>query len=433
MPTISFTLDQAANQIATTGWTNAWSNPVSYGFRSSSSSVGFTRFTSAQITASEDALKLWSDVAKIKFARVGTSYTNSATILFSGETSQGGYGWGYFPGSRATYSLDGDVFINPSNGWFKSLGKGSYDFMSIIHEIGHAIGLDHPGDYNGGSPTYQTDALYKQDSQQYTVMSYFSASNTGAWHGSNYAATPLLHDIAAAQKMYGANWATRPGNTTYGFNSNVDRPQFHIDSPSQKAVFAIWDGGGNDTLNFSGYTQNGDIDLNQAAFSSVGGLKKNVAIAKGAIIENAIGGSGNDFLKGNIFDNKIQGGPGNDVINGRGGHDVLWGGSGADTFVFNTTLARGAASLPDFNPASETIRLENGLFKALGTATGWLKAAFFYAGAAAHDANDHIIYNKSTGELFYDPDGVERAGQIKFATLTATSKPSLSAADFFVV
>lgn len=430
MPSISYTYEQAANQIATSGWENAWQAPVTYAFRYSSSSSGFTRFTSAQIAAAEEALKLWSDVALIKFSRVNS---NCATILFSGETSEDGYAWAYFPGSRTAASVAGDVFINPSNGWFKSPVKGSYDFMAIIHEIGHAIGLDHPGNYDGGDPAYAKDALYVQDSLQYTVMSYFAASSTGASHGYTYAATPLLHDIAAAQKMYGVNWSTRAANTTYGFNANADRAEFHISSASQKVVFAIWDGGGNDTLDFSGYAQSAHIDLNQTAFSSVGGLKKNVAIAKGAIIENAIGGSGNDFLGGSIYDNKIQGGAGNDLINGRGGRDVLCGGSGADTFVFDKTIGKGPASLPDFNPAAESIQLDNAIFKGLGVTTGWLKAACFYAGAKAHDSNDHIIYNRATGELFYDADGTGSAAQIKFAMLTAVNKPALSAADFLVI
>ena len=124
MPTISLSYDQAAAKIATQGWLSASTSPITYGFRSSDSgNPGFRKFTSTQINAAEQALKLWSDVANIKFERSGgTGYTNSATMLFQGETGEGGYAWAYFTGSRAASSIDGDVYINPTNGWFTSFG-----------------------------------------------------------------------------------------------------------------------------------------------------------------------------------------------------------------------------------------------------------------------------------------------------------------------
>ena len=177
---------------------------------------------------------------------------------------------------------------------------------TLFHEIGHAIGLQHPGDYNAGPDvdiTYDGNAEYIEDSRQYTVMSYFQAAETGADHVDGvttiYAATPLLHDIAAVQRLYGANMSTRTGDTTYGFNSNAGRESFDIDSASEKVVFAVWDAGGKDTFDFSGYSEDQVIKLGAGQFSDVGGLTKNVAIAQGATIENARGGSGNDHIIGN--------------------------------------------------------------------------------------------------------------------------------------
>jgi serralysin len=103
-------------------------------------------------------------------------------------------------------------------------------------------------------------------------------------------------------------------------------------------VFSVWDAGGKDTLDFSGFTQNQKINLNEASFSDVGGMVGNVSIAKGVTIENAIGGSGNDLLIGNSASNELKGGAGNDIIYGAGGADTLWGGSGSDTFVFALQL-----------------------------------------------------------------------------------------------
>ena len=132
----------------------------------------------------------------------------------------------------------------------------------------------------------------------------------------------MLHDIAAIQRLYGANMTTRTGDTVYGFNSNLGASSvFQITSASQKVVFTVWDAGGNDTLNFSGYSQGLTINLNAESFSSVGGLTSNVAIAAGVTIEKAIGGSGDDTITGNGANNTLTGGGGNDTMDGGGGSD----------------------------------------------------------------------------------------------------------------
>src|SRR5262249_10021750 len=129
-----------------------------------------------------------------------------------------------------------------------------------------------------------------------------------------YDETPMLHDIAAIQRLYGANDSTRMGDTIYGFNSNVEADSpYTITSAAQHVVFTIWDAGGNDTLDFSGYQQNQIINLGATTFSSVGGDIDNVSIAQGVSIENAIGGSGSDNIIGNGLDNTLDGGAGIDT------------------------------------------------------------------------------------------------------------------------
>ncbi len=182
-------------------------------------------------------------------------------------------------------------------------------------------------------------------------MSYFNEFNTGANFGSIYSAAPLLDDIAAAQLEYGANMSTRTGDTVYGFNATADRPWFITNASSTKLVFAVWDAGGNDTFDFSGYSQNQVIDLRQGFFSNVGGLTGNVAVAKGADIENAKGGSGADNITGNALANAIQAGGGADTVNAGAGNDTVDGGAGQSYLRGDegNDVLTGGASFDDIN------------------------------------------------------------------------------------
>ncbi len=202
---------------------------------------------------------------------------------------------------------------------------------------GHSIGMDHPGNYGEGGASYSADALYYQDSRQYTAMSYFDATNTGANHQGYYASTPLLHDVMALQALYGANMTTRTGNTTYGFNNTSGRGAFDFTVDTHPVV-AIWDAGGNDSIDLSGYSMACKLDLNAGAFSDVGGLTGNLAICYGASIENGYGGSGSDQIIGNALSNVLYGGDGNDVLTSGTGSDILDGGNGNDTLVFGASF-----------------------------------------------------------------------------------------------
>jgi len=154
----------------------------------------------------------------------------------------------------------------------------------------------------------------------------------------------------------------------------------------------------------------------------------------GTLAINGTGNILNNNLQGNSAANTLNGGGGNDILNGNLGNDSLTGGAGKDTFVFNGTLdaATNNDTITDFIAINDTIRLDHSVFTSL-TTTGTLAADNFRSSTTgtAADANDFILYNRSTGALLYDADGSGTGGAIQFATLT--THPIITAADFFVV
>lgn len=213
----------------------------------------FSAFDVDQKMVARRSMNLWDNLISISFQE---TKSGSADITFGNTSTGGAQAYAYLPfgdvddaAYNEAYSfeevgrLGGDVWIDgfvSSN--FFPLTDSYYAVTTMIHEIGHAIGLSHPGDYNAtddddgdGVPdpiTYANDAFFAQDSRQYSIMSYFDAYETGAQHidftlaNFAYAATPLVHDIAAIQAIYGVDTTTRTGNTTYGFNSNADRDAY---------------------------------------------------------------------------------------------------------------------------------------------------------------------------------------------------------------
>lgn len=198
--------------------------------------------------------------------------------------------------------------------------------------------------------------------------------------------------------------------------------------------FALSDNVENLTLN-AGTTGTGNALANIIRGSSV----DNVLSGGGgddyldglAGVDTLNGEAGADTLLGGNGADTLNGGADNDSLNGGLGTDTLTGGTGADSFLFNTTLGgSNSDTITDFSSVDDTIVLDNAMFT--GLSDGALAAGVFRIGSAALDADDRIVFNATTGALFYDADGTGAGTAVQFATVTAPVG-GLSAADFLVV
>lgn len=429
---------------------------------------GYTPFNEDQKEEARDSIVLWDDLIKQSFVEMtpgpgaSTWAKNEVDMWYANTTTGPQQAWAYYPGYGQQYKrVAGDVWIaspewNPSNA---NLEFGGYGATTLIHETGHALGLSHPGTYNFGDDvdgdgqpdpiTYDVFAEYAQDSLQFSIMSYFDAAETlgtlgpvtnGLAHLNeaiivnwltqqfHNAQTPLVHDIFVVQAKYGADTTTRTGDTVYGYNSTAENEVYDFNL-NPFPYLAIYDAGGNDTLDLSGTDAGVFIDLRPGAYSSaaehfpngaestaaraalfepygivpaprtdarmqqledayvpvyeakletltgVDGINatslSNIGIAYNTIIENAIGGSARDYLLGNHVAN---------ILDGKGGDDVLTGGGGADQFRFTNT--GGNDRITDFASGVDKIDLR-GIDANTNAAND---QAFSYVGAAGFTA-----------------------------------------------
>ena len=292
--------------------------------------VNISGLEAAAQSLAEAALNLWSDVSGIHFVET----TANAQIMFDDNDPT------LKPVANTDFYIDdfGNIvqsFVHITESWITRYGTSltSYSFQAYIHEIGHALGLGHAGNYNGQVPTDNVGMLFQNDSWSTTIMSYYDQKQNAYFSSlgfsKTFVSTPMEADIVAIQNLYGIIPTTRAGDTVYGFNTNADRAVYNS-ALYLGAAYTIFDDGGVDTLDYSGTAFAQKIDLGPESFSNVEGKVGNVAIARGVIIENAIGGSGVDTIYGNDADNRLTGNGGNDSLFGGLGADTLLGGAGSD-------------------------------------------------------------------------------------------------------
>ncbi len=292
-----------------------------------------------------------------------TEAANPATASIRlGETDDASTAYAYLP---TGFFKSGDVWFGPNTS-FNAPVRGDYGWATIIHELGHALGLKHSHSFIGGVGVYQDDVgvatlpvSANLDSLEFTVMSYRSyvgqdlnAIGYYTNEAFGFPQTLMMLDIAALQHAYGADFTTNSGDSIYTFSPTTGQMSVNGSqgqTPGANRIFmTLWDGGGNDTYDLSNYTTNLRLDL-AAGGSSVFSTTQLARLGNGntasanvynallfsgdirSLIENAIGGSGNDTILGNQAANRLFGNGGRDSLFGDVGADTLDGGAGSDT------------------------------------------------------------------------------------------------------
>jgi len=352
----------------------AWiASDVTYSFPSLSSTYvagyseagqSFRSVSAAQHVAADYALSGTSGLGGYSTMRLGSvaSFTREAftdagsgpAMVMLGSSSLPPTAYTYSPGDAAK---SGDVWFGQaydglSYADYRAPAPGNYAYMTLIHELGHALGRKH-GSQAGGVANEMLPAA--SNDLEYSVMTY--ASYVGAPAVSDTCAldsnpqTYMMDDIAALQYLYGANFSVL-GSTRYSWNPNTGETMVNGVGQGQpgtagdaaadrnKIFLTLWNGDGKDaTYDFSAYHTGVQINLNpgQSSTASVAQLAQlgSAEYTRGnvynalqynndarSLIANAVGGSGDDVIIGNSADNVLEGGLGNNTIDGGGGHNT---------------------------------------------------------------------------------------------------------------
>jgi len=278
--------------------------------------VGYTAFNPTQKANTLTALSYISTVLDIKFAPSNTA-DQPNTFAFALNTQTGSAGYAQYPDDTSSGS---DVFLNNKD-YNATLNPGTDGAQTLIHEIGHALGLKHPFDEKDADGDIATPPYLQgdEDNTRWTQMSYTQRDQDNVLSYS-----PL--DIAALQYLYGPSNIVRTGNDTYSLKTTETN--------------FIWDGVGNDTISAIDANQPVTLYLEPGYWSYFGAAKAatitsagQITINFGSVIEGAVGTAYADVIVGNTAANTIEGGAGGDSLDGGAGNDSLIGGDGNDTLM----------------------------------------------------------------------------------------------------
>ena len=350
--------------------------------------------------------KALSELTNLNFSWLEETSSSVGDIRL-GYQNGSSYGAAFGPAEWASDSYGGDVYFDSESisGW-EAATAGDFYYATVFHEIGHAMGLEHPhsignyGDLVLGENTNIGSG--DRDGQPYTLMSYASyQSGDMGYLNDVRAQTYMVDDIAALQYLYGSNLTTNAEADVYGAELLTSDQPFET---------TIWDAGGVDLIDWRHGDLASVIDLTPGSLSYFGGKVSSVSdagiaqmkagegvlgIAFGTDIENAYGGLGKDVLLGNNLSNVLYGG----ADGGQG--DVLTGGAAADYFVCNlldaSILQANVDRVTDFNDGEDKIALSGGLnYEAL-----------VVINVTSGDFNNVLIEHKQTGKYLLELENIE--------------------------
>ena len=334
------------------------SNYSGQGFDSNGVSLYHVDLGPQQQEAARAAFAMLAAATGLTFTEITDTDTVHANIRISQSADQDdGSAYGNFPSD--TKGLAGDIwFGRTSQPYYDLAFKGTWGFATMMHEIGHTMGLKHGHQdytnsdlsfYFGTAPRFGTQSLTPdRDGQAWSLMTYTPAPFTNsnfAGEKSNQPQSYMQYDLAALQYLYGANFTTNSGDSVYTFSQTTG--EMFINGVGQgapngnKIFLTIWDGGGNDTIDASNYATGVTIDLRPGEYSTVSQAQLANNLAYQSLINLAPGNIAMSLLFNNDTRSLIEnatGGAGNDIFVGNTANNVLDGGSGgSDTVVFTNT------------------------------------------------------------------------------------------------
>jgi Ca2+-binding RTX toxin-like protein len=348
---------------------------------------------------------------------VGTSGNDSLVGTSDNDSILG------FQGNDTLQGLSGNDTLDGGDGVDSLIGGAGDDLYFVT-----------AGDIlsdSGGIDTAGTLASLNLSAGSGVENAYLIGTQSGRTLGGNQ-----LNNVLTGSSSSDASINGRAGNDTmFGLGGN-DTFDMSTGGTSSYGNDVIDGGSGVDTIDF-GANARSHINADLAFGFIFGGGDGGAGTIEVTNVENLVGGAFGDTIFGNSSANFLYGGGGNDVLGGVGGNDTLEGGAGTDYYMFQGAVpsAGNADTIVGFSSGSERIYLDGRWHAGLGT-EGQFSAgdARFRSGAgvnSAQDSTDRVVYNTTTGQLWYDADGAGGAAASLIATLQGA--PSLAATDIFAI